>query len=90
MTNTDRTVIVSLAFGWIMSYRPATFRSGSAIIGKFTACPVTSSMSPSHFRCDSTGSTLSPMTFAPRLSNSGFSFATAPSSVVQTGVKSLG
>jgi hypothetical protein len=26
----------------------------------------------------------------PRLSNSGFSFASAPSSVVQTGVKSFG
>src|SRR5258708_6473803 len=36
------------------------------------------------------GSTLNPMTFTFRLSNSGLSFATAPSSVVQTGVKSFG
>ena len=33
---TERTVIVSLAFGWIMSYRFATVLSWSAIIGKFT------------------------------------------------------
>ena len=32
--NTERTVSVSLAFGWIMSYRFATLRSGSARIGK--------------------------------------------------------
>ena len=38
----------------------------------------------------STGSTDRPSTLTPRLSNSGFSLATAPSSVVQTGVKSLG
>src|SRR5687768_1549020 len=47
-------------------------------------------MSPSHRRCDSTGSTLRPMILVLRLSNSGLSAATAPSSVVQTGVKSLG
>src|SRR3954464_4638885 len=40
--------------------------------------------------CLSTGSTERPMTFVLRLSNSGFSFAIVPSSVVQTGVKSFG
>src|SRR5882672_10052589 len=38
----------------------------------------------------SIGSTERPTTLTPRLSNSGFRRATAPSSVVQTGVKSLG
>ena len=52
--------------------------------------PWVSSMSPIHFLCESTGSTLSAMTFTFRLSNSGFSFATSPSSVVHTGVKSFG
>src|SRR5262245_54189161 len=47
-------------------------------------------MSCDHFTCLSTGSTLRPMTFALRLSNSGLRRATVPSSVVQTGVKSLG
>src|ERR1700712_2057925 len=47
-------------------------------------------MSSDHFACLSTGSTLSPISLTPRLSNSPFSFASAPSSVVQTGVKSLG
>src|SRR5471032_2511195 len=47
-------------------------------------------MSSDHFACLSTGSTLSPINLTPRLSNSGFSFARAPSSVVQTGVKSFG
>src|SRR5687768_10153019 len=47
-------------------------------------------MSSDHFACLSTGSTLSPISLMPRLSNSGFSFASAPSSVVQTGVKSFG
>src|SRR3954453_3963924 len=47
-------------------------------------------MSSDHFACLSTGSTLSPISLTPRLSNSGFSFASAPSSVVQTGVKSFG
>src|SRR4030081_2180005 len=47
-------------------------------------------MSSDHFECLSTGSTLSPISLTPRLSNSGFSLASAPSSVVQTGVKSLG
>src|SRR5947207_14423247 len=47
-------------------------------------------MSSDHFVCLSTWSTLSPISLTPRLSNSGFNFARAPSSVVQTGVKSLG
>src|SRR5919204_5032402 len=40
--------------------------------------------------CLSTGSTERPISLTPRLSNSGFSLASKPSSVVQTGVKSLG
>src|SRR5215218_7251589 len=47
-------------------------------------------MSSDHFECLSTGSTLSPISLTPRLSNSGLSLASAPSSVVQTGVKSFG
>src|ERR1700755_2740961 len=47
-------------------------------------------MSSDHFACLSTGSTLSPISLTPCLSNSGFSLASAPSSVVQTGVKSFG
>src|ERR1700688_1654954 len=47
-------------------------------------------MSSDHCACLSTGSTLSPISLTPRLSNSGFSLANAPSSVVQTGVKSFG
>src|SRR5207244_12113841 len=47
-------------------------------------------MSSDHFACLSTGSTLKPISLTPRLSNSGFNFARAPSSVVQTGVKSFG
>ena len=50
ITNTERTVSVSLAFGWIMSYRSATLRSGSPIIGKFTGVPWVSPMSPSHLQ----------------------------------------
>src|SRR4051794_6581453 len=47
-------------------------------------------MSSDHFEWRSTGSTERPISLTPRLSNSGFSLASAPSSVVQTGVKSLG
>src|SRR5580658_162533 len=47
-------------------------------------------MSAAHFLWLSTGSTESPMILTPRLSNSGFSRAMVPSSVVQTGVKSFG
>ena len=47
-------------------------------------------MSLLHLPCESSGSTLRPITFTLRLSNSGLSLATVPSSVVQTGVKSFG
>src|SRR3954447_7367982 len=47
-------------------------------------------MSSAHFAWLSTASTDRPMIFVLRLSNSGFSIAIRPSSVVQTGVKSLG
>src|SRR5438034_8347844 len=47
-------------------------------------------MSFDHFLWSSTGSAERPMTFALRRSNSPFIFAMVPSSVVQTGVKSLG
>src|SRR6266700_5757763 len=47
-------------------------------------------MSLAHSECLVTGSTLKPISLTPRLSNSGFSFASAPSPVVQTGVKSFG
>src|SRR6516164_9644666 len=40
--------------------------------------------------CRSSGSTDKPMILTPRLSNSGLILAIYPSSVVQTGVKSLG
>src|SRR6476646_6351812 len=52
--------------------------------------PCVSSMSLAHLACLSTESTLRPITFTPRLSNSDLSRATDPSSVVHTGVKSLG
>ena len=50
ITNTLRTVVVSLALGWIIPYRSDTSRSGSAIIGKLGAWPWVSSMSlrPAH------------------------------------------
>src|SRR6185369_7861369 len=47
-------------------------------------------MSSAHRLCESVASTLSPITLTPRLSKSGLQRATYPSSVVQTGVKSLG
>src|SRR6516225_11713800 len=47
-------------------------------------------MSFSHDLWSLTGSMLMPMIFVLRLSNSGLSFAMYPSSVVHTGVKSLG
>src|SRR5580658_8945423 len=58
--------------------------------GKARAEPCVSSMSPAQPLCDSTESTESPISLALRLSNSGLAFENAPSSVVQTGVKSLG
>src|SRR5881397_2560561 len=47
-------------------------------------------MSLAHFLWSSTGSADRPMILVLRLSNSDFSLAMVPSSVVQTGVKSLG
>src|SRR5579862_7930492 len=47
-------------------------------------------MSSDHLAWLETGSTDRPISLTPRLSNSGFSLASAPSSVVQTGVKSFG
>src|ERR1700755_3205207 len=47
-------------------------------------------MSAAHASCRSSGSTDRPITFTPRLSNSGLIFAMYPSSVVQIGVKSFG
>src|SRR5262245_27229811 len=47
-------------------------------------------MSLAQPECCSTGSTDRPMILTPRLSNSGLILAMYPSSVVQTGVKSLG
>src|SRR3972149_2876126 len=47
-------------------------------------------MSSDHFLWSSTESTLSPRILQFRLSNSGFSRAMYPSSVVHTGVKSFG
>src|SRR5678815_3675591 len=47
-------------------------------------------MSFDHIACLSTGSTERATTFVLRLSNSGLRLAMYPSSVVQTGVKSLG
>jgi len=47
-------------------------------------------MSTAHASWLWTGSTERPRIFTPRRSNAGFSFAMAPSSVVQTGVKSFG
>src|SRR3984957_8638054 len=59
-------------------------------MGWFGAAPCVTRMSSDHLACLSTGSTERPISLTPRLSNSGFSLASAPSSVVQTGVKSLG
>src|SRR5258707_10998446 len=88
--NTERTVALSSALGWIMSYAMATFRSESAMIGKFMVQDWVSLMSLIQRWCDSSGSTLMAITFALRLANSPLIFATVPSSVVQTGVKSEG
>src|SRR5215471_3234393 len=47
-------------------------------------------MSLIHFLCDSSGSTLTAMTFTFLLANSSLILATVPNSVVHTGVKSAG
>src|ERR1019366_1487368 len=59
-------------------------------MGYFTLWPCVSSMSTAHLLWLLTGSTLSPMILQLRFSNSGCSPAMYPSSVVHTGVKSLG
>src|SRR5215831_5924187 len=58
--------------------------------GKLAACPCVSSMSCSQDLCESRLSTDRPMVLTLRRSNSGLSFATSASSVVQSGVKSFG
>src|SRR6516165_6400328 len=58
--------------------------------GKASAAPWVSSMSPAHPLWDSTESTEMPINLVLRLSNSGLALENAPSSVVQTGVKSFG
>src|SRR6202161_2185746 len=58
--------------------------------GNESAEPCVSSMSPAHPLWDCTESTERPINLALRLSNSGLALEKAPSSVVQTGVKSLG
>ena len=63
-----------------------TVRSVSATSGKFSLAPCVSSMSAAQPPWFSSPSTDRPITLTLRLSNSGFSLATAPSSVVQTGV----
>src|SRR5690606_22730815 len=90
MMNSERTVRVSLALGWIRSYRSETLRSASAMIGKLTAVFCVSLMSSIHLICESTGSTDRAMALTPRLANSSLSLAVNPSSVVHTGVKSAG
>ncbi|KAG6554116.1 hypothetical protein Mapa_004032 [Marchantia paleacea] len=64
---------------------------GSEMMGYETlASGVKLSMSLIQALCDSTSLQLRASTFTPRFSNSGMNLPTAPSSVVQTGVKSLG
>src|SRR5579883_755912 len=58
--------------------------------GKLSAAPWVSSMSPAHFLWDGTSSTERPISLVLRLSNSALRAEKAPSSVVHTGVKSLG
>src|ERR1700733_11705737 len=60
------------------------------MIGKLTVVDWVSLMSLTQLLCESIGSTLTARTLVLRLVNWSFSFATAPSSVVHTGVKSLG
>ena len=62
----------------------------SSTMAKLAGVPANASMSRFHLRCSSALSTDTPSTFTPRFSHSGASCATAPNSVVQTGVKSRG
>src|SRR5437867_2194068 len=68
----------------------ATLRSGSAIIGKFTLAFWVSLISLIQPLRASNGSTLMASTLTLRFLNSFVILAIAPSSVVQTGVKSFG
>lgn len=56
------------------------------MMGKFIVVPCVSLMSRTQPWWDSTGSTEMATHFTLRLANSSLSFATAPNSVVQTGV----
>jgi hypothetical protein len=69
-----------------MSYARATSLCLSPIIGKVSLLPEISSISLIHPAWLSIVLAERPMSFAPRLVNSGSSLAKAPSSVVQTGV----
>jgi len=97
MMKTLRTVIVwPMPVPWrnvVGSSMPnsiATLRSLSAMIGKFTRVFCVSLMSAIQRSWSSALSTLRPMTLAFLARHSGSSFAVAPNSVVQTGVKSAG
>ncbi|CFN69309.1 Uncharacterised protein [Bordetella pertussis] len=75
ITNTERTVRVALALGWIMSYSSDTLRSSSARMGKLTVVDCVSLMSSIHLVCESTGSTDKASTLTLRLANSPASLA---------------
>src|SRR5580658_5680783 len=60
------------------------------MIGKLTVVDWVSLMSLTQLLCESIGSTLTARTLVLRAANWSFSLATVPSSVVHTGVKSLG
>src|SRR6202034_2391299 len=90
ITNSERTVAVVLALGWIRSYSSLTLRSASAMIGNLTCTCCEKLMSSIHFWCDSTESTESAITLTSRLPNSCWSEAVGRSPVVHTGVKSAG
>lgn len=73
-----------------MSYALATVSELSSMMGKSAGLPANDSMSLFHFWWSLTESTETPITFVLRLANSAASCATAPNSVVHTGVKSFG
>mmetsp|Transcript_32942 Transcript_32942/g.92253 ORF Transcript_32942/g.92253 Transcript_32942/m.92253 type:complete len:224 (-) Transcript_32942:94-765(-) len=94
ITNTDRTVRGRPGFSrfvWSsMPNRRDTVRVSSAITGYSTLVLEISSTSLSQFRCDSAVSTLTTAILQLRSANLPLICASTPSSVVQTGVKSLG
>lgn len=73
-----------------MSYFRAICLSLSPMIGNLRFVPEISLISLIHSPCLSIVFALSPMSLTPLFVNSGSSLAKAPSSVVQTGVKSSG